>query len=60
MTEESLEQRVAALERQMREQRRLHQALDERVDTVFSPIWKRVLWFLQGYRWHRVGRWYGN
>lgn len=33
-------------------------ALEEYVDTVSSPLWKRLLWALQGYRFRRVGRWY--
>lgn len=54
------EHRIEVLERQVKALRRQVQALDERVDTVFSPFWKRVWWWLQGYRWHRVGRWYGK
>jgi hypothetical protein len=56
----NIEREVEVLKRQIHSLRKSHQALDERVDTVFSPIWKRVWWYLQGYRWHRVGRWYGK
>jgi hypothetical protein len=57
--------RIAALEREIdvlkRQRVLVHnelRQLDERVDTVFSWPWKRVWWFLQGYRWYTVGRWY--
>jgi hypothetical protein len=23
-------------------------------------VFKRIWWVIQGYRWHRVGRWYGK
>lgn len=55
-----LEERIGVLERQMQAQRRQTQALEERVDTVCSPLWKRVVWLAQGYRFYRVGRWYGK
>jgi hypothetical protein len=55
-----LEATVAMLRRQVTALRREHRALEERVDTVCSPLWKRVGWWLQGYRWYRVGRWYGQ
>lgn len=35
-------------------------ALEKYVDTVSSPLWKRVWFVLQGYRFRRVGRWYGK
>lgn len=51
---------VQGLVRHIRSLRRQVQALEERVDTVCSPPWKRLWWFLQGYRLWRVGRWYGK
>jgi hypothetical protein len=48
---------IEALKAQVKELRRQVQALDERVDTVCSPPWKRIWWFLQGYRLWRVGKW---
>lgn len=54
----SQQQRIDVLERQMLSLRREVQALGERCDTVFSPPWKRLWWWLQGYRLWRVGRWY--
>lgn len=44
----------------MKNLRRQVQALEERVDTVCSPPWKRLWWFVCGYRWYRVGRWYAK
>ena len=35
-------------------------ALENYVDTVSSPLYKRLWWVLQGYRFRRVGRWYGR
>ena len=32
--------------------------LEKWQDTIESPLWKRVLFVLQGYRWRRLGRWY--
>jgi len=48
------------LERQVRALRREVRRIDELLDTVASPPWKRARWFLQGYRLWRVGRWYGK
>jgi hypothetical protein len=56
----AIEQEVEVLKRQMLSVRRELQALQERIDTVCSPPWKRIWWWLQGYRWYRVGRWYGK
>ena len=47
---ESLNVRYAELARRLRE-------VEEYVDVVTSPLWKRVLWWLQGWRFDRVGRW---
>jgi len=50
--------RIAILERQVRGLRlKLHE-LAELCDTVNSPPWKRLWWFLCGYRMWRVGVWY--
>lgn len=34
--------------------------LEKYVDTVSSPLWKRVIWWWQGYYFRKVGRWYGD
>ncbi len=52
-----IEARLASLEaNRLRDAARIH-ALEEYVDTVSSPIWKRLWWVLCGYRFRRVGRW---
>lgn len=51
---------MEVLARQLRALRREVRQLTEYVDTVSSPLWKRLLWVLQGYRFRRVGRWYGK
>lgn len=55
-----MEQRMDVLERQMKALRKQVQVHDEYIDTVSSPLWKRVVWWLQGYYFRRVGRWYGR
>lgn len=32
--------------------------LEKWVDTVESPLWKRLIWWCQGYRFRRLGVWY--
>ena len=50
--------RLASLEvNRLRDAARIR-ALEEYVDTVSSPLWKRVWFVLCGYRFLRVGRWY--
>lgn len=56
----NLEQRVEVLERQMLALRRQIQRNEEWLNTISSPPWKRLWWFLCGYRVWRVGRWYGK
>lgn len=58
--EPSIAQRVEVLEGQVFALRCQAQAADERMDTVCSPPWKRLWWFLLGYRLWSVGRWYGK
>lgn len=54
------DQRIDVLERQVRSLRREVQRHDEWIDTMSSSYLKRLFWVLQGYRLHRVGRWYGK
>lgn len=54
------EQEIEVLRRQVVSMRRELRELTEYVDTVSSPLWKRVIWWLQGYYFRKVGRWYGN
>lgn len=32
--------------------------LEKYVDTVSSPMWKRIWFVIQGYRFRQLGRWY--
>ena len=34
------------------------QALEELVDVLATPWYRKILFFIQGYRVSRVGRWY--
>jgi hypothetical protein len=52
------EVRVQALERQVAELRRRQQEQDEFIDTITSPLWKRLIWWVLGYYFRKVGRWY--
>ncbi len=54
----STESRLDALERQMKALRKEVRRIDEHVDTISSPPWKRVWFFLQGFRLWRLGVWY--
>jgi hypothetical protein len=50
---ENLRRQILAVRRELQRQ-------DEWLDTVNSPWIKRIWWFFQGYRYHRLGRWYGD
>jgi len=56
----NVEQEIDVLKRQMVSLRREVRDLTEYVDTVSSPIWKRILWWFAGYHFRKVGRWYGR
>jgi len=60
MSESTLEQRLDVLERQMLSLRREVRMLTELLDTLNSPPWKRLLWWLQGWKLYGLGRWYGD
>ena len=55
-----LEAEVGALKRQVRQLRVTQQEHGEYIDTVSSALWKRLLWWCQGYYFRKVGRWYGG
>jgi hypothetical protein len=52
------EMEVGALKRQVTTLRRQVNAMEERLDTVCSPLYKRLWWVMCGFRFHRVGRWW--
>lgn len=56
----NVEQEVDVLKRQMQHQREHTHRLDDWMDTVNSPWIKRLWWWVLGYRYHRLGRWYGR
>lgn len=56
----SIEQDIDVLKRQMLSVRRQLQEHDEWLDTVNSPLFKRIWWWFQGFLFYRVGRWYGH
>ncbi len=39
--------------------RMLSRDFSQHVDCVTSPFWKRVWWWLGGFYYRKVGRWYG-
>jgi hypothetical protein len=48
------------LKNQLKGIRQQMNRFDAWLDTINSPIYKRIWWFLQGYRFYRLGRWYGK
>lgn len=50
---ESLKKNKISLAKRIRE-------LEKYVDTVSSPLWKRIWFVIQGYRFRQLGRWYKN
>jgi hypothetical protein len=53
-----VESEIEALKQQVKSLRTEVRRIDELVDTIASPPWKRAWFFIQGYRLWRVGRWY--
>jgi hypothetical protein len=53
-----IEQEIDVLKRQVHALRQQVHTLDEWVDTVSSPLYKRLWWSLCGFRFRRVGRWW--
>jgi len=49
---------VDALQRQVKALRIEVRRIDELLDTIASPPWKRVWFFVQGFRLWRLGVWY--
>jgi len=56
----NVEHEIDVLKRQVLSLRRQVQAHHEWLETVNSALYKRVWWFLRGYRFYTVGRWYGD
>lgn len=47
-------------DRQIHALRRQAHEHEEYIDTVSSPLWKRAVWWCQGFYFRKVGRWYGK
>lgn len=56
----NVEQEIDVLRRQVKALRQEVRMHGEWLDTVNSPWPKRVWWFLMGWRYYRLGRWYGG
>jgi hypothetical protein len=56
----TVEAEIEALKRQVKSLRIQVQRHDEYIDTVSSALWKRLIWWAQGYYFRKVGRWYGD
>lgn len=54
----SLEQRIEALELQLHSVRKQLVRYDHWHNTMRSPWWKRLWWWIQGYRLLSLGTWY--
>lgn len=51
-------QEFDVLNRKLDSLRREVRAQSELLDTWNTPLWKRVLFVIRGYRFRRLGRWY--
>jgi hypothetical protein len=56
----SLKTEVDALKRQVLSLRREVHYLHEWLDTVCSPLYMRIWWWLCGWKFYTVGRWYAE
>ena len=51
---------INTLKRQVASLRRQVVFHNEWLETVNSPLYKRIWWWIRGYRFYTVGRWYGK
>lgn len=54
----TLEAEIACLHTNRRQLAARVRRLEEWVETVSAPVYKRLWWWLCGYRWKTLGRWY--
>lgn len=54
------EQDIDVLQRQVKALRIQMKGCTEYVDVLTSPLWKRIVWWFQGFYFRKVGRWYGQ
>ena len=57
---ENLRTELTALKRQVTQLRNRGREADQFIDCVTSPLWKRLVWWVQGFYFRKVGRWYGR
>ena len=55
---EAMAAEIEAMKRQVKELRRRLTVFDHWHDTMHSPWYKRVWWWVQGFRLLSLGRWY--
>lgn len=67
MEKSELERRIGALEHQVKFLRHQNRGIRNRLrdtwqllDVLATPPWRRLKFFIQGYRLWKVGRWYGD
>jgi hypothetical protein len=53
-----LKHELEVKERQRQQMAARIRVLEEWVDVVSSPLWKRVWFFICGWNWSTLGRWY--
>jgi hypothetical protein len=51
---------IDVLKRQVLSLRKRMRPCEEFIDVVSSPLWKRIIWWFQGFYFRKVGRWYGS
>lgn len=54
----NLKQEIDVLKRQVEAMRKRSIEAAEYIDTVSSPLWKRIVWWVEGFYFRKVGRWY--
>lgn len=60
MCNSKCENDIRVLKEQVRYLRRSSIEFYEYIDTVSSPVYKRLWWWLGGYHFTKVGRWYSK
>ena len=56
----TIEQEIDVLKRQVLALRKSMKDVTEFIDVVSSPLWKRAIWWFQGFYFRKVGRWFGH
>jgi len=56
--EKNIEFNLNFLKNRQEEIRRRLKIIDDYIDTISSPLWKRIIWWFQGFYFNKVGKWY--